>query len=319
MNKVINIQQNFYVSVIIPFYNVEKYIERSIDSVLIQPEVTELILVNDGSTDNSLSICSEKEKTDKRIKIVTHPNNKNLGVSKSRNLGILVAKNEYIAFLDSDDYFLPNRFLNAKRLFATNIDIDGVYEMIGLVSKNKELKKYSKIVQIKPENLFENLQPISTSVWFHCNGFTVKKSAFLKSGLFDESLQTSEDTFQWFKMAATCKLIPGIIDDYVAFSEERSDSLSSNSISVNSDFILMILKLFKYCKEQNLSNKRKGIVLSCLCYFISLSPYEKYYRKKSRIKLYYDTIVIDPKFVLLKSTFLYKSFFNTVLKNMSMP
>lgn len=90
------------ISIIIPVYNVEKYIEECIKSVINQTyKKLEIILVDDGSTDNSGKICDEYSKKDDRI-IVVHK--KNGGVSDARNYGIEVAKGKYISFIDSDDY-----------------------------------------------------------------------------------------------------------------------------------------------------------------------------------------------------------------------
>lgn len=90
------------ISVIVPVYNVEKYLNRCIDSILNQTfKQIEIILVNDGSTDNSGDICDEYAKLDNRI-IVIHK--KNNGVSSARNRGIDVATGNWITFLDSDDY-----------------------------------------------------------------------------------------------------------------------------------------------------------------------------------------------------------------------
>jgi glycosyltransferase involved in cell wall biosynthesis len=91
-------------SVIIPIYNKEKDVETTIKSVLNQTYVDyEVILVDDGSTDNSLNIVNAIE--DDRIQIFTKQNE---GVSKTRNYGITKSKAEYIAFLDADDYWYPN-------------------------------------------------------------------------------------------------------------------------------------------------------------------------------------------------------------------
>ena len=90
------------VSIIIPIYNSEKTLNRLINSVVNQSyKNLEIILINDGSIDNSLKIINSFEKKDKRIKVI---NQKNQGVSKSRNKGLEVATGEYILFLDSDDY-----------------------------------------------------------------------------------------------------------------------------------------------------------------------------------------------------------------------
>lgn len=90
------------VSIIIPVYNVEKYLERCVESCLSQNmENIEIILVNDGSTDNSLNICRKYEKQNKYIRVI---DKKNTGVSDTRNCGIASASGEYLLFVDSDDY-----------------------------------------------------------------------------------------------------------------------------------------------------------------------------------------------------------------------
>ena len=90
------------VSIIIPVYNVEKYLSRCIESVIGQTyEHIEIILVNDGSTDHSLEICEKYKIVDKRIKII---NKNNGGLSSARNAGIDECSGDYIYFLDSDDY-----------------------------------------------------------------------------------------------------------------------------------------------------------------------------------------------------------------------
>ena len=91
------------VSIILPVYNAEKYLRETIDSVLVQTYGDfELIAINDGSKDNSLSILKEYAKKDERIVIIDKPNT---GVSDTRNVGISIAKGEYVAFLDADDLY----------------------------------------------------------------------------------------------------------------------------------------------------------------------------------------------------------------------
>lgn len=94
------------VSIIIPIYNAEKYIQHCIFSVLVQTYTNiEIILVNDGSTDNSSTICLELQKQDKRIKII---NQENKGASIARLEGIKQSKGEYLSFVDSDDFIEPD-------------------------------------------------------------------------------------------------------------------------------------------------------------------------------------------------------------------
>lgn len=93
---------NSLVSIIVPVYNVEKYIKRCLDSIINQTyKNLEIILIDDGSTDNSGKICDEYAKLDKRI-IVKH--NTNRGVSFTRNYGINLSKGAYLSFIDPDDY-----------------------------------------------------------------------------------------------------------------------------------------------------------------------------------------------------------------------
>lgn len=103
------------VSVIVPIYNVEKYIDRCLNSIINQKlEDIEIILVDDGSPDNCPQICENYRKKDDRIKVI-HKENEGLGYA--RNSGIKIANGKYISFIDSDDYiseeFLYNLYTKA--------------------------------------------------------------------------------------------------------------------------------------------------------------------------------------------------------------
>lgn len=93
------------VSIIVPVYNAELYLERCIKSILQQTYANiELLLINDGSTDNSLAVCHQFATQDSRVIVVDKPNG---GVSESRNCGIAKAKGKYLQFVDSDDWLTP--------------------------------------------------------------------------------------------------------------------------------------------------------------------------------------------------------------------
>jgi len=127
-------------SIIVPVYNCEKYITKCIESVLMQNFCDwELILVDDGSTDNSALICDEFKKVDSRIKVF---HQKNFGASAARNLGINNALHKYIIFLDSDDYWLCDDFLekvNARLLFNCS---DVLSVNFCKINKKKDSKAY---------------------------------------------------------------------------------------------------------------------------------------------------------------------------------
>ena len=104
------------ISVIVPIYNVERYLPKCIESILNQTyKDLEIILVNDGSTDSSLNICQEYMLRDDRIKIV---NKKNGGLSSARNAGLEIASGKYISFIDSDDFIHETMY---EKMISLNI------------------------------------------------------------------------------------------------------------------------------------------------------------------------------------------------------
>jgi len=112
------------ISIIVPVYNVEAYLPKSLDSIINQTyENLEIIVVNDGSTDNSPQICEEYAKRDSRIKLL---HKKNGGLSSARNAGLDIANGEYIGFVDSDDYIEENMYLemlNSLKKYDANLVI----------------------------------------------------------------------------------------------------------------------------------------------------------------------------------------------------
>lgn len=145
-DKVMNYCPKF--TVIIPVYNVAAYLAKCIDSVLKQEfKQYEVILIDDGSTDESGTICDKFAEQDKRI-VVIHQKNK--GLSAARNIGIENAKGEYILFLDSDDYWHDSSALNIiySRLNVSNADILSFNYMSFITNK----KEYNRIMKRLNQN-----------------------------------------------------------------------------------------------------------------------------------------------------------------------
>lgn len=126
------------ISVIIPIYNVEKYLQKCLDSVVNQTyKNTEIILVNDGSTDNSEEIAKEYEKKYENIKYFKKENG---GLSDARNFGIQKATGDYICFVDSDDYISEDLFSNLERYLENDYDMIK-YKVIKVDKDYKEVER----------------------------------------------------------------------------------------------------------------------------------------------------------------------------------
>ena len=110
------------ISVVVPVYNTDKYLKEALDGIIKQSFTNiEIILINDGSTDNSGQICEEYQKLDSRIKVF---HQKNLGASIARNRGLDMAQGKYIIFLDSDDIFSPDLLEKLyNRAISTDADV----------------------------------------------------------------------------------------------------------------------------------------------------------------------------------------------------
>ena len=126
------------VSVIVPVYNSEVYLSMCIDSIINQTyKNLEIILIDDGSTDNSLKICNDYEKKDNRIKVF-HQENK--GVSAARNLGLSLSQGEYITFVDSDDELIENGIsLLVQDICLYNADI-ATASKVHIIKEQEEKK-----------------------------------------------------------------------------------------------------------------------------------------------------------------------------------
>ncbi|MBO6213490.1 glycosyltransferase family 2 protein [Algoriella sp.] len=133
-------------SIIIPVYNTEKYIKKCIDSILIQSfSDYELLLINDGSTDDSAKICDEYSKIDDRIKVL---HKKNGGVSSARNLGLDNAEGKFVFFVDSDDYLLEDSLNFLKK----EEDVDLYKFKISTLKEHKLTKKDISEITVKLDN-----------------------------------------------------------------------------------------------------------------------------------------------------------------------
>lgn len=187
-------------SVVIPLYNKENHIQRAINSVLNQtaPDF-ELIIVDDGSTDRSFEVASAFQ--DPRIRII---HQENRGVSAARNRGIMEAENEWVAFLDADDEWLPG-FLDEISLLI-NLFPESIVAGTGYYLQDPgealSVNVVGLPVSLGWRGIIDNyFTAISSTHPFNSSSFAVKKSALLEAGLYPEGVPISEDPSLYFQLA----------------------------------------------------------------------------------------------------------------------
>lgn len=208
------------ISVIIPVYNAEKYVANAVESALQFSEVFEVILVEDKSPDNALEVCQNLAKNNDRVKLFQHPDKGNHGAGESRNLGISKSSGDFIAFLDADDFYLPNRFDSEKKLFQ-NPAVEGVYNAVGISYYSEKAKEQyfetygNKLDTVYKINAPEDVCPGQLHMrgsfgMIHLNGLTIRKSALSKMPyLFNSELRLHQDTDFTVRLGFYSKLFTG--------------------------------------------------------------------------------------------------------------
>jgi len=273
------------ISVIIPVHNSEIYVAEAVQSALAQTETTEVILVEDGSSDGSLARCRRLRDTNPRIRLFTHPFGVNRGASASRNLGIQNAQYNYIAFLDADDFYLANRFSATTQVFAHDETVEGVYEAIGTYFVSDEAERRWRELQqshlttirsgIPPEVLFREQSPIGCAGHCSLNGLTVRRSVFDKTGRFDTDLAFGEDTAFFMKLAACATLRPGQVQQPVAMRRLHANNTVTRARTVEDIWryrLAMWLALYRWLKTQPRSAFNKKLSINKMlweCYTIT--------------------------------------------------
>ncbi len=232
---------DFKISVLIPAYNVEKYIEQAVSSALMQPETEEVVIVEDGSQDNTLEICKKLERKNNKIKVFQHPDKKNHGAGPTRNLALKMTTQPYVAFLDGDDYYLENRFSKTWKIFEKIPDADGVYECLGSYFETQENKRrwneqnrpYITTLKknVGPNYLFEELIA-GRNGYFSIDTLTFKREKLRineKISIGFSDIRLSQDLLFIWKLASIRKLYPGEVNKPVAIRRVHDNNRHTKS------------------------------------------------------------------------------------------
>jgi len=245
-------EKNPKVSVVIPTYNSAQFIVETLESVFAQTyKDYEVIVVDDGSTDNTREVLKPYMS---KIRYIYKENG---GVASARNVGIKNARGEYIAFLDSDDLWLPEKLEKQMEYFKSNPDVVLVFSDCILFGDKELIRKKNtkRIYSYKYKGdmflhlLQENFIPTLTVI--------AKKECFDEVGYFDtdESLISSEDYDMWLRIARSFKI--GYIEEPLAKRRVSRKSLSFSNINRAYMATLKVIRKTVDNIEDKSLNKRK--------------------------------------------------------------
>lgn len=263
------------VSIIVPVYNAENFIKEAIESILNQSYGDfELILINDGSTDNSLEICEDYAKKDERIRII---NNSNHGVSYSRNCGIKISTGKYLSFIDADD-IISNNFLEKLIYIIEEYNADCV---------SCQLKNfYGKNIQVL-QNKKNKIQVFSAD--FSYGMFTLY-GGFLANKLYKSELIKNNNLF---------------LRDDIYICEDMFFNILYFSKCKKICFLKEELYFYRQYKTSSYNN------FYSIKWFSILDAYEKIYGLNLFNKKEYNEFMYNYKLILLEAKYRLKYISNT--------
>ena len=260
-----NTQNNYpLISVIIPVYNGEKYISETLESVIAQTEKNwEIIAINDGSTDKSQTILENYlKKIPGRLQVISVENG---GVSRARNIGVSAARGIYIAFLDQDDLWAPEKLQCQINMFFTNKSLgiaftnESIIDQQGSIIREKALKFDKKNRgNIFDHLIFDNFIPISSVI--------LEKKLFMAIGGFDPQFSLAEDYD--FLLKVTQKVPVDFIDEPLLLYREHGESSTFQKIDRITAESFTILRSWKVKKPQFFRKHFLKYQLFCLKFVI---------------------------------------------------
>lgn len=238
--------ENAKLSVIVPIYNAEEFLNRCINSILQQIyQNLEIILVNDGSTDNSLKICQMYKSKDNRIVVI---NKNNAGVSAARKDALQVATGDFITFVDSDDYIDSNMYKNLMRTMVEG-DFDIVESGYTLVDENEEVICVRRLVdeqRVGKDNCLEGYLSNKNSDTFLWNKI-YRKDLF--KGLVLPEYRYSEDYLWNVLLFSRCHKSITVNSVYYTYYKNMSGTCNNNNYWAKTDGILAGVESLTYLEK----------------------------------------------------------------------
>lgn len=240
MTMDVKTDHNELVSIIVPVYNVKKYIEETMDSVRAQTYTQwELLLVEDGSRDGTPEVITKYmgRTNDERIRLITLP--ENMGAARARNVGLAEARGRYITYLDSDDVWMPEK-LEHQLLFAK--EKQAAFTFTGYEFADEQARGTGKVVKV-PETLSYREALNNTTIWTTTVMFDTEKIA---KDQLKMPVMKSEDTALWWRVLRSGYTAYGL-DENLARYRRAGKTLSSNKLEA----VRRIWNLYR--KAENMS------------------------------------------------------------------
>lgn len=250
---------NIKVSVIIPVYNSEKYLKQCLDSVVNQTlKNIEIIVINDGSTDNSLQIIQKYVNKYSNIKLI---NKQNEGCYKARNVGLEMATGEYIAFLDSDDY-IESKIYEKLYLKAKDSNADIVSADYYILNDNKlktvKLSSSLKLLEKTNNSLIGAEQIILDAI--HWSRIFKKQMLVEKNIKFHSDIYMADDAFFHIVTMLNAKKIVYIPDILYTYRISRKGSITTSYDERNFDCIKVAKKIMDYAIANNMEHFMSQVI-----------------------------------------------------------
>lgn len=248
-------------SVIIPIYNVESYIEKCVNSVIDQDyKNIEILLINDGSKDNSKLICEKKDKEDSRIRFI---NKQNGGLSSARNTGLDNATGDYILFLDGDDYWDDkealskiNRNLQNSKADIVTFGLKKMFEDTGEIEETKYIFNRENVDFNSKKNTLSYLVKNNLYISSACNK-AVRKSIIDKYNLRFEDKALSED-IEWSAKLLLYSNVIDVIESPFYIYRQRNHSITHTLKLINIEYLVKHIETcIDLCKNENIDYKNE--------------------------------------------------------------
>lgn len=303
------------ISIIIPVYNTELYLEKCINSILCQTlKDIEIIIVNDGSTDNSQLIIDKYVQKDNRVKSIIKENG---GLSDARNFGIDISNGDYLAFVDSDDYVDRHMFEDMYNLSQKHQSEIVLCDLIKVNEKGEGFRNLQQSPQLGDKIILKDDFTIFGEMsCFACNKL-FKRSLFdkhrFKKGIHFEDIELIP------KLVLDSKIISKINQPYYKYFE-RQDSITKTHTKKGLDMFVAINEVSNYFKnsiysENNIDLKRFQIFQGYYSYLAYVAYVKDKYMKKSMLLALSE--FLNKNSINKKEVINYKRFSNNYLMSLS--